>query len=69
MRENGFVCCLIERREENFYVGPKYFSARPTQNFSLHNREKTRWREFDGEMTKLPICTPVAFFFFFSFFL
>ena len=42
----------------------------PTLNLSLQNGEKTKWGEFDGEMTKLAMYnargqSPVDFFFFF----
>ena len=68
-RENRFMCCLVGRTGENFYVGPKHFLPGPTQNLSLQNRKKTRQDVFDGEMTKLPMCSadgqsPLAFFFF-----
>ena len=55
---------------ENFLMGPRQFSPGPTQNLSLQNGEKTKWGEFDGEMTKLPMCTTqgqkvqLPFFFF-----
>ena len=65
--------CLVGRVGGNFYVGPKHFlpgqkMLGPTQNLSLQNRKKTRWGVFDGEMTKLPMCSAdgqslVAFFF------
>ena len=57
MRENEFVCCLIGRGK-NFYVRPRHFPLEPTQNLSLQNGEKTEQGEFDGEMTKFPMCTP-----------
>ena len=40
---------------ENSLMGPRHFSPGPTQNLSLQNGEKTKWGEFDGEMTKLPM--------------
>ena len=56
---------------ENFLMGPRHFSRVPTLNLSLQNGEKTKWGEFDGEMTKLAMYnargqSPVDFFFFFS---
>ena len=55
---------------ENFLMGPRHFSRVPTLNLSLQNGEKTKWGEFDGEMTKLAMYnargqSPVDFFFFF----
>ena len=55
---------------ENFLMGPRHFSRVPTLNLSLQNGEKTKWGEFDGEMTKLAMYnargqSPIDFFFFF----
>ena len=57
---------------ENFLMGPRHFSRVPTLNLSLQNGEKTKWGEFDGEMTKLAMYnargqSPVDFFFFFPY--
>ena len=68
MRENEFVCCLVERGNKTFMWGPSIFHLGP-HKICLSIMERTRWREFDGEMTKLTMCTPVAFFFSFFFFL
>ena len=40
---------------ENSLMGPRHFSPGLTQNLSLQNGKKTKWGEFDGEMTKLPM--------------
>ena len=40
--KNGFVCCLVKKKgKKTFWVEPRYFSTGPTQNLSLHIREKT----------------------------
>ena len=47
-KENFFGQCLVRGRGgKKKLVEPKCFLFRPTKMFSLQNREKIEWEEFD----------------------